>query len=218
MPEVFAKIAVGLAVVLFFFLVVIRGARRLVQFPIPAFLTRVIDNPVRRLIQPPAQVVEWIGIRDGMQVLEIGPGSGTFTIEAARRVGRGKVHAVDIQPAVILRLRRRLEREKIESVSAQVESAYELPFADQTFDRVFMITVLGEIPDKKRALVEIRRVLKDEGLLAIGEFLPDPDYPLRRTVVRWCADAGFEPVKEQGGFLHYLLTFKARAGDASANT
>jgi ubiquinone/menaquinone biosynthesis C-methylase UbiE len=110
-------------------------------------------------------------IRDGMHVLEIGPGPGTFTIEASKRVGEnGRIFAIDLQPSVISRLDRRLQRAKIGNVIARVAPAYELPFSNNTFDRVFMIAVLAEIPDRKKALLEIKRVLRDDGLLAIGEF------------------------------------------------
>jgi len=144
-----------------------------------------------------------------MHVLEIGPGPGTFSIEASKRVGeKGRVFAVDIQLSVISKLNSRLERAGIANVMARVASAYELPFSNNTFDRTFMIAVLAEIPDRKKALLEIKRVLRDDGLLAIGEFLLDPDYPRRRTVTDWCKDAGFELVDGYGGVMHYLLTFK----------
>lgn len=189
--------------------VVVRIIRRFIHFPIPAFIARFIDNPIRRRIQPPAKVIDWIGIQDGMCILEIGPGPGTFTIEAGKRVGeKGEVFAIDIQPTVISKLNSRLQRDNIANITTKVASAYELPFSNNTFDRVFMITVLAEISDKKKALFEIKRVLKDNGLLAIGEFLPDPDYPRRKTVIHWCKDAGFELLNEYGGILHYVLTFK----------
>ncbi|MEM3061619.1 MAG: class I SAM-dependent methyltransferase, partial [Candidatus Bathyarchaeia archaeon] len=144
--------------------VVVRIIRRYIHFPIPAFAARLIDNPLRRLIQPPAKVVDWVGIQNSMCVLEIGPGPGTFTIEAAKRVGeKGKVFAIDIQPTVITKLNRRLRKEKIANVMTKVASAYELPFQDKTFDRAVMIAVLGEVPDKKRVLLQIKRVLKDNG-------------------------------------------------------
>jgi ubiquinone/menaquinone biosynthesis C-methylase UbiE len=144
-----------------------------------------------------------------MQVLEIGPGAGTFTIEAAKSVGEtGKVFTLDIQQTVISRLVNRLKRERIVNVVPKIASAYELPFSNDVFDRVFMVTVLAEIPDRKKALLEIHRVLKPDGLLAIGEFLPDPDYPRRKTVVSWCKEAGFELISEYGGVIHYVLTFQ----------
>ncbi len=190
-------------------IILIRIIRRFVHFPIPAFIARFLDNPMRRRLQPPAEVVGWVDIRDDMQILEIGPGSGTFTVEAARRVGEnGKVFAVDISPAIISRLERKLQQDKITNVTVETASANQLPYSENYFDRIFMITVLGEIPDKRRALLEIKRVLKDDGLLAVGEFMPDPDYPRRKTVINWCMKAGFELLGQYGGFWHYMLTFR----------
>ncbi len=87
-------------------------------------------------------------------------------------------------------------------------SASHLPFADGTFARAFMIAVLGEIPDKRKALLEIKRVLKEDGLLAIGEVLPDPGYPRRKTVIRWCENAGLTLAESYGSLLHYVLVFR----------
>lgn len=190
--------------------IVVRVIRRYVHFPVPALIVRFIDNPIRRRLQPPAKVVDWIGVQERMCVLEIGPGPGTFTLEAAKRVGeQGKVFAIDIQSPVISRLGTRLQNEGITNVTPKVASAYDLPFPNRAFDRVFMIAVLAEIPEKKKALLEIKRVLKDGGLLAVGEFLPDPDYPRRKTVIQWCEDAGFKLAGSYGGALHYVLTFES---------
>jgi ubiquinone/menaquinone biosynthesis C-methylase UbiE len=214
MAAMFTTVFWILVILIVWFLFGVRIVRRFLHFPIPPFVARFIDNPIRRRIQPASRVVDWIGILDGMRVLEIGPGPGTLTIEAAKRVGgNGRIFAVDIEPAEISRLNRRLQREKITNVTTKVASAYELPFPDKAFDIVFMIAVLAEIPDKKKALLEIKRVLKDDGLLAIGEFLPDPDYPRRKTVIGWCKDAGLEPVAAHGGLVHYVVTFRARRRD-----
>jgi hypothetical protein len=51
-------------------------------------------------------------------------------------------------------------------------------------------------------------VLKDDGILAVGELVLDPDYPRRKMVIRWCRDAGLEPVDEYGSVVHYVLTFR----------
>lgn len=191
------------------FMIIVRIIRRFIHFPIPSVIAQVIDNPVRRLMQPPKQVIEWIGIEKGMRILEIGPGPGTFTIEAAIHAERGQVLAVDIQPAVISTLLKRLCKENIANVVAMVASAYELPFSADTFDCVFMVTVLAEIPDRKRALHEIKRLLRKSGFLAIGEFLPDPDYPRQKTVISWCKEAGFKLVDEHRGVFHYVLKFQS---------
>ena len=64
------------------------------------------------------------------------------------------------------------------NITLHEASAYDLPFEDGTLDLVYMITVFQEIPDRDRTLAEVLRVLKPGGLLAITEWVFDPDYPL----------------------------------------
>ena len=189
--------------------VVLRIVRRYYQFPIPYYAARLIDNPIRRRIQPPEKIVEWMGVKPGMRLLEVGPGPGTFTFAAARSVGEtGRVYAIDIQESIVSGLNKKIRRQGVGNITAEQVSAYELLYPDGYFERVYMVAVLGEIPDKQRALGEFRRVLKDDGYLAIGEFLPDPDYPRKSTVVRWCGEAGFELADDFGSIMHYLLLFR----------
>jgi ubiquinone/menaquinone biosynthesis C-methylase UbiE len=194
---------------MFYWVVIHRTFKHFVHYPVPAVLEFFIDNPLRRSFQPPKEIVDWVGIREGMWVLEIGPGPGTFTIEAAKRAGStGKLSAIDIQPSVISKLDRRLRREGITTAITKVAPAHSLPFPDSSFDLVFMVAVLGEIPDKNRALSEVRRVLKNNGLLSVGELFPDPDYPRKKSVIKWCSQVGLELVSSHGGFMHYVMTFK----------
>jgi SAM-dependent methyltransferase len=103
--------------------IVVRVIRRFIHFPLPASITLYLDNPLRRRMQPPAQVIDWVGIQNGMCVLEIGPGVGTFTFEAAKRTGeKGTLFAVDIQPAVISVLNNKLQMYKITNVTTKVAS------------------------------------------------------------------------------------------------
>ncbi len=190
-------------------LLLARLFKRFVNIPAPPFVAGFLNSRFRRALQPPEQVVGWMDIREGMQLLELGPGPGTYTVEASRRVGPGgRITAVDIQPEMIARLEATLRTAGITNVTPQVASAYELPLPDESVDRAFMVTVLAEIPDPVRALREIRRVLKPDGRLAVGEFLPDPDYPLRGTVIGWCRVAGFELEGSYGGLMHYVLVFR----------
>jgi ubiquinone/menaquinone biosynthesis C-methylase UbiE len=169
----------------------------------------LIDNPIRRKIYPPEKVIDHVDIHEGMRVLEVGPGTGFYTFEAARRVGlSGHVHAVDIKPSVIATLDERIERRGVKNVTARVSSAYEIPLPSNSIDRILMVHVLPEIPDKQKALREIRRVLTKEGLLTLAEGLVDPDYRRRKTEISWCRDTGFELIGNHGSFFFYTLTFR----------
>jgi ubiquinone/menaquinone biosynthesis C-methylase UbiE len=201
--------------VLFFWLFPLKLLSRLAarfghSTPCPASLGWLVNNSIRRRYTRPA--LERVGIRHGERVLELGPGPGLFTVDAARRVGSdGRLVAVDIQPKMIAHVRRRVEEAGLTNVETHVASAYDLPLGDGSVDRAFLITVLPEIPDQARALIELRRVLKPGGVLSITEDFMDPDYPLPQTTTRWAETAGFQLAERHGNWWLYTLNFQRPA-------
>lgn len=187
----------------------IRIFRRFYKFPMPEFMADLIDNPLRRRIQPPGEMPLRHAIEPGMNVLEVGPGNGRYTIETARRVGvAGRVVAVDIEPRMIERVRHRAQTEEITNIDARVANVYDLPFDEGEFDAIYLITVISEIPEPERALHEFYRVLSPAGTLAFSELLTDPDYPLAQTIVRQASRAGFRLRNKLGNFFSYTLVFE----------
>jgi hypothetical protein len=74
----------------FFWLVVLRIAAKLAGGgPCPFALAWIVDNPLRRRYMAP--LLDRVGIEPGERVLELGPGPGTFSVEAARRAGAGGI-------------------------------------------------------------------------------------------------------------------------------
>jgi ubiquinone/menaquinone biosynthesis C-methylase UbiE len=208
MPEIIC-IAIGAII---FILVGIRVIRKSYQLPAPAYVGRLLDSGFRRFFQPPEKIIERSGIKEGMTVLELGCGSGAYTPYLARAVSEhGRLYAVDIQSAMLRQLARKLskpENKDCRNIELKEASAYELPFADGSIDLACMVTVLMEIPDRGRALREVKRVLKPGGILAVTEFFPDPDYPFRATVVKAGRREGFIFDESQGSFWNYTVRFK----------
>jgi ubiquinone/menaquinone biosynthesis C-methylase UbiE len=186
--------------------------RKLWRFPAPAFIGRLLDSGYRRRIQPPSQLIERSGIKKGMHVLDLGCGSGAFTPYIAHTVGeKGKVYALDIQADMLKQLEGKLakpENRDIENIKVIEGNAYELPFDGGSLDLVNMVTVLQEIPDRNKALHEVKRVLKPGGLFAVTELFPDPDYPWKSTTIKLGEDAGFTVDKVSGNFFNYTVRFR----------
>jgi len=213
--EAWEIILIVLAVVLAFPIFWVTGAkavRKMFRFPAPAFIGHLLDSGYRRRIQPPAQLIERSGIKKGMRVLDLGCGSGAFTPFIARTVGeRGKVYALDIQADMLKQLENKLSRPEnrdIKNIKLIEGNAYELPFEDNSLDLVNMVTVLQEIPDRNRALQEVKRVLRPGGFLAVTELFPDPDYPWKSTTVKLGEGVGFAVDKVSGNFFNYTVRFK----------
>lgn len=213
--RVLLAIPLGLA---FFWLVVLKLISRAaaafgLSSPCPYALSWLVDNPIRR--GAISRLLDRVGIRPGERVLELGPGPGAFTVEAARRAGpQGRVIAVDIQPAMIAQLAARVHRAGLTNVETHVASAYDLPLPAASVERAFLITVLGEIPDPDRALAELHRVLAPDGVLSLGEAFLDPDYFFPAEAIRRVEAAGFRLLERHGNFWEYALNFRRGAADA----
>jgi len=164
-------VAIPVAVLLFQ-QTVMRFIRWYWHFSSPMFFGMMFDSRIRRASQPPEKVVSNSGIAPGMQVLDLGCGTGTYTFEAARVAWPdGKVFALDIQREMLDLLRKqwaRPENSDLQNIEIVQGSAFELPFPDDYFDAVFIVTALHEIGDRHASLLEAKRVVKPGGYLSVS--------------------------------------------------
>jgi SAM-dependent methyltransferase len=138
----------------------------------PWWLGYVLASPVRRLFHDPAAIVQRY-IRQGMTVLEPGPGMGFFTLELARRVGpTGHVVAVDVQPRMIAGLKRRLARARLlERVDARVATADSLGLSDLRgkIDFALAMAVVHETPGPGWFFGQVAETMKPGGMVLLAE-------------------------------------------------
>jgi ubiquinone/menaquinone biosynthesis C-methylase UbiE len=132
-----------------------------------------------------------LGPEPGDRVLEIGPGTGYYTLDLAGWVGaEGEVAIFDLQQEMLDHTVRRARERGIWNVTATRGDAQELPYDDGSFDAVILIATLGEIPDQDAALREAARVLRRGGRLIVGELLGDPHYVTPGSLERRADAAG----------------------------
>jgi ubiquinone/menaquinone biosynthesis C-methylase UbiE len=211
--ETFLTVLKVLGYILLFFIawqVIVRLVRHFWHFPAPAIIEVFLNSRLRAKLQDPRKVVQRSGIKPGMQVLEIGCGGGFFLPYAADAVGeKGKAFGLDIAADMLERCRKYLEKfpEVKDRIELLQKSAYELPFADGSLDVVYLVAALMEIPEPARCLAEVKRVLKPGGVLAVSEFMVDPDYPTRRVTIRCGETAGFKVNSIEGNAWNYTVRF-----------
>ncbi len=161
----------------------------------PSWLGYVLINPLRRLVENPRRMLAPF-VREGMTVLEVGPGMGFFTLDLARMVGpRGRVVAVDVQAAMLDGLRRRLGRAGLGSrVDGRLARPQTLAAGDLEgqVDLVLALYVVHETEEQEAFFRELRGLLGPEGrVLVVEPPLHVSKAAFERTVAI-AREAGFE--------------------------
>ncbi|MFL5733342.1 MAG: class I SAM-dependent methyltransferase [Chloroflexia bacterium] len=116
--------------------------------------------------------VDLADVRPGERVLEVGCGTGDVAMLAARRVGsQGRVYGIDAAPEMVTEAQRKAHKAGLR-VEFRVEPVEAMSFEDGSFDVVLSSLMMHHQPGdlKRRALVEIRRVLRPGGRLVIVDF------------------------------------------------
>jgi SAM-dependent methyltransferase len=118
-----------------------------------------------------------LGPASGERILEVGPGTGYYTLDLAEWVGpEGRVDIFDLQREMLDHTLRRVGERGIVNVHDAQGDARDLPYEDASFDAVLLVAVLGEIPDPDAAMAEVARVLRPSGRAVVGELAGDPHF------------------------------------------
>ncbi len=105
----------------------------------------------------------------GTRVLECGCGTGAQTVHLAAYSPEAEIVSVDIVPESLEQARARVEEAGHGNVSFQVADVFDLPFAEESFDHVFVCFLLEHLTEPEQALLNLRRVLKDGGSITVIE-------------------------------------------------
>ncbi|WP_370263896.1 class I SAM-dependent methyltransferase [Limnobacter sp.] len=179
----------------------------------PHQMTWILDLPGRGLIMSPSTVANRLPVAPNAHVLEIGAGSGFYSVEVARKIPNGLLTLLDIQPEMLSKCEERLRAAGLHNFKTQLADGKALPFPDASFDAIFMVTVLGEIEQQESFLSEAWRVLKPNGIVSVSEHHPDPDFENAEDVANQLLAHGFTPLQTLGWRWAYTLNAsKSKAG------
>jgi SAM-dependent methyltransferase len=142
-------------------------------------------------------------LKEGQNILEIGFGNGRTAPIVISQAPDIRYWGIDLSPTRVAEaLRFNLALVQAGKASFHLASAYAVPFGDDSFDRVFSLGVIHFWTDPMASLVEVRRVLRPDGLMLMGYLAPKeaPDFAQveygfhLRDVYEWdalCRKAGF---------------------------
>jgi 2-polyprenyl-3-methyl-5-hydroxy-6-metoxy-1,4-benzoquinol methylase len=127
-------------------------------------------------------------LREGLDLLDVGCGPGTITVDLARRVAPGRVLGLDVSAAPLTEAREAADRAGV-AVTFEVGDVYALDLPDDSFDVVHAHQVLQHLTDPVAALREMARVCRPGGLLAVRDvdYAATAWFPALPGLDRWLA-------------------------------
>ena len=166
------------------------------------------------------EVLRSLGVREGKAVADLGCGPGFFTLPASELVGpTGKVYAVDVQQEMVDDLRARLAQQGIANVAVRRSSELEPSIPPRSVDLALLAFVLHEIDQRSSFLLAAKRLLRDDGRIAVIEWEkietpvgPPVEVRIKPEEIIADATAAGLDLEEQRSLheWHYLLTFVPR--------
>ena len=173
------------------------------------------------MFSDPQKNIEQCGIQAGMEIADLGSGSGFYTISAAKAlVSTGRVYAIDAQKDLVTKIKNNAVHEglyNVEVIWGDIEKINGTHLGENSIDLAMICNVLFQLEDKKTTINEIKRILKAGGRVLIvdwsdsfGGIGPKSDAVVKKeTVLEMMENNGFHMDREiSAGAHHYGLIFK----------
>lgn len=204
------QIIIGFVVVFLVVFFVWRLLSHVYVIPCPAWLSWMVelDNPFTKVNRARA-IVALLDVKPGMHVADVGCGPGRVTIPLAHAVGsRGSVTAVDIQEEMLAKVKIKAHAAHLSNITYLHAGIGQQMLPSKFFDRIVLVTVLGEIPESQKAFIELYGALKDGGILSVTEVIFDPHFQRQKTVRQLAQKVGFKEYACHGSWYAYTMQFQ----------
>lgn len=139
-----------------------------------------LDRPEREREERPEKAIAALRLAPGMNVGEIGAGTGYYALRIAKRIAPGGTYyANDLQPGMLTRLEAKASTEKVTNVKAVLGTQTDTKLPVGSLDYVLMVDVYHELSDPQVILRNVAKTLKPSGQLVLLEFRKeDPRIPI----------------------------------------
>lgn len=163
----------------------------------PGFFTRFMDksHALRAIRIYRQAMIDLLAIQPGAALLDVGCGAGNDTRELAQLVGpQGRVVGIDASESMIKEAQVRAEGTDL-PLEYRMADAYELPFAENTFDGCQASRIFEHLGEPQRALAEMVRVAKPGAPIVVADadfdltIVDIPDRALARKMIHLVCDS-----------------------------
>ena len=157
-----------------------------------------LERPERQFEENSALLLKNLNLKSGMHVADIGAGSGYYTSLIAKRIGNGKVYAVDVEPQMILFLNERIKEEKLINVVMVLGSEKSTALPSSSIDMMLLVDVYHEFSFPYEMGQSMYNALKPEGRLILVEFRSEDETVPIKTIHKMSEAQSVKELKAVG--------------------
>ena len=157
-----------------------------------------LERPERQFEENSALLLKNLNLKSGMQIADIGAGSGYYTSLMSKRIGNGKVYAVDVEPQMILFLNERIKEEKLSNVVTILGSEKSTALASSSIDMMLLVDVYHEFSFPYEMGQSMYNALKPEGRLVLVEFRSEDETVPIKTIHKMSVAQSVKELKAVG--------------------
>ena len=157
-----------------------------------------LERPERQFEENSALLLKNLNLKSGMQIADIGAGSGYYTSLMSKRIGNGKVYAVDVEPQMILFLNERIKEEKLSNVVTVLGSETSVRLPASSLDMMLLVDVYHEFSFPYEMGQSMYNALKPEGRLVLVEFRSEDESVPIKTIHKMSVAQSVKELKAVG--------------------
>lgn len=157
-----------------------------------------LERPERQFEENSALLLKNLNLKSGMNVADIGAGSGYYTSLIAKRIGNGKVYAVDVEPQMILFLNERIKEEKLSNVVTVLGSETSVRLPASSLDMMLLVDVYHEFSFPYEMGQSMYNALKPDGRLVLVEFRSEDETVPIKTIHKMSEAQSVKELKAVG--------------------
>lgn len=185
-----------------------RWLSNVLALPCPSWLSFMVelDNPFAKAHKA-STIIKAAKLEPHLTVLDAGSGPGRLTIPLAKALKEGRVVALDCQQAMLDKVKAKSAEITLTNIEYCLGRIGESDISEHSFDRIFLVAVLGELIDKTKGLSFLANQLNDNGFISITETVFDPHYISLSKLKKLTSRSGLTCIHKSGNRLAYTAHF-----------
>jgi ubiquinone/menaquinone biosynthesis C-methylase UbiE len=157
-----------------------------------------LERPEREFEENTTTLIKNLQLQPGMNVADIGAGSGYHSRLISKKIGKGKVYAVDVEPIMLVYLKQRIAQENLQNIVPVLGTISSVSLPNESVDMMLLVDVYHEFSHPYEMGLSMFNALKPNGKLVLVEFRAEDESVPIKTIHKMSEAQAVKELKAVG--------------------